>query len=73
MHYNVIYGADLVSSARLIYAIPAASLLILILNILAAAWLVRREKLAAYFLNFSNIAIQAVFFAASLSLIAFND
>ena len=73
LHYNVIYGADLVDRAAFIYMIPASALLILILNYLVANFLSRREKLTGYFLGFASIAIQVVFLLATFSLIIVNE
>lgn len=73
LHYNVIYGVDLVDRAAFIYMIPAAALLVLILNFLISNYLFGREKLAGYFLNLAGIAVQLVFFAATLTLIIINE
>lgn len=73
LHYNVIYGVDLVDRAAFIYMIPAAALLVLILNFLASNYFFKREKLAGYFLNAAGIAVQLIFFAATLTLIVINE
>src|SRR3989338_6835129 len=69
LHYNVIYGRDLIGKSSYIYLIPATALLFLIVNILIAGKFYKSEKLAAYFLNFASIAVQLIFLAATLVLI----
>jgi hypothetical protein len=73
LHFNVIYGTDLVDRAALIFSIPAAAFLIFVLNVVVSGYLYRREKLASYFLNATGIALQIIFLAASLTLIVIND
>ncbi|MBI2355680.1 MAG: hypothetical protein HYV13_00555 [Candidatus Doudnabacteria bacterium] len=72
LHYNVIYGADLIDKAYAIYIIPAAALLILIINFLLANYFFKREKLAAFFINFSTVIVQLIFLIASINLIRIN-
>src|SRR4051812_11436436 len=57
LHYNVIYGPDFVDRGIYAYIIPLTALCLFIANFMLAIYFYRREKLAAYFLNFSNIAI----------------
>lgn len=72
LHYNVIYGPDFVEKSLYIYWIPLLALILLLINAGIAAYFYSREKLASYFLNFSSIVIQVVFFAATLILIIIN-
>lgn len=72
LHYNVIYGPELVQSSRYIYLIPLLALGILFLNIYISSMLYQKEKLASYFINFSSIGIQLIFFVASLVIIVAN-
>ena len=73
LHYNVIYGADLIDKSTMIYVIPAVALVIFLVNLALANYFFKREKLAAFFLNFSTIIVQLIFLAASLSLIRINE
>jgi hypothetical protein len=73
IHYNVIYGSDLVGQSRFVYIVPLAAFAILLLNICIASYFYRREKLAAYFLNFSNVALQLIFLVISIVIILAND
>jgi hypothetical protein len=72
LHYNVISGPDFVEKSRFVYFIPLIALVIFILNTILARYFYKKEKLAAYFLNFSNLAIQLIFLAASLMVISIN-
>jgi hypothetical protein len=73
LHYNIVYGPDLVRDARFVYIIPITALVFLIVNIFLARFFFRKEKLAAYFLNFSNIALQLIFLLASIFIIRINN
>ncbi|MBI4049665.1 MAG: hypothetical protein HY395_02500 [Candidatus Doudnabacteria bacterium] len=73
LHYSVVYGADLIDSAYLIYVIPAIALVIFIINLFLANYFFKREKLASFFINFTTIIVQLIFLAASLNLIRIND
>jgi hypothetical protein len=72
IHYNVIYGPDFIEKARFTYTIPLVALLFLIFNIGLSIYFYRHEKLAAYFLNFANIALQLIFFTASIIIVQTN-
>ena len=73
LHYSVVYGPDLVGKSFYIYFIPLLALITLVLNLLVATSFYKKEKLSAYFLAISSIAIQIIFFVASIVLIAIND
>ena len=73
LHYNIIYGSDFVEKSSYIYVIPATALILFILNFVLSNIFFRREKMAAYFLNFATIAVQIVFFVASIVLITINE
>ena len=72
LHYNVVYGPDLVGGARFAYLFPLIALVFLVVNILLAIFFFRRERLAAYFLNFANIPIQLILLAVSVIVIFAN-
>lgn len=73
LHYNVIYGADFVDRGTMIYVIPALALVLFLLNLFLSVFYYKREKLAAYFLNFATIIIQLIFIIASINLIRINE
>jgi len=72
LHYNVVYGPDLVEKSFYLYWIPLLALILLAVNILVAANFYKKEKLASYFLNIASIAVQVVFFVATVILIVVN-
>ncbi|HEX5429687.1 MAG TPA: hypothetical protein VFX17_01230 [Patescibacteria group bacterium] len=72
IRFNVVYGPDLVKSARFAYLIPLAALVLLAVNVAISIMFYRREKLAAYFLNCASIAIQLIFLAATIILLSIN-
>lgn len=73
LHYNIIYGTDLVDKGVYAYLIPGIALAFFVINILAAFFIYQREKLASYFLSMANIPVQVIFFIASIVLILAND
>jgi hypothetical protein len=73
LHYNIIYGTDFVDHAAFAYLIPLTASVLLIINIILASYFYRKEKLAAYFLNFGNLPIQLIFLAASITLVLINE
>ncbi len=72
LHYNVVYGTDLVQKSWYIYWIPGLALLLLLLNLVISSLFYKNEKLASYFLNFSSVIIQLIFLTGSLVLIVAN-
>ncbi len=73
LHYNVVYGLTYVEKSFFVYWIPLLALILLIVNIIFAAQLYHKEKLASYFLVISSIILQLIFLAASLALIVANE
>jgi hypothetical protein len=72
LHYNVVYGADFINNSIYLYWIPLLALTLLLLNLVAAIFFHRKEKLAAYFISLTSIPVQIVFFVATLVLILVN-
>ncbi len=73
LHYNVVYGPDLVDKASFIYLIPAVALAFIVINAIISNVFYRREKVASYFLNFAGIPVQLIFLIATLVLIKVNE
>lgn len=73
LHYNVIYGPDIVDKGYYIYLIPGIALGALILNSTLAAFFYSKEKLASRFFSISSFAVQLVFLAGSLALAVVNE
>src|SRR5258708_6586567 len=72
LHYNVVYGADLIAKSLYAYWIPLLSLALLIINAILASIFYKKEKLAAYFLSLFSIIVQLIFLTASIVLISAN-
>jgi hypothetical protein len=73
LHYNIVYGTDLVDKDIYAYMIPGVALIFLVANFLVANFLYQREKLASYFLNVANIPVQLIFLIGTVVLILAND
>jgi hypothetical protein len=73
LHYNVVVGADFIGKSLYLYWIPLLALILLIINLIFAVRFYSREKLASYFLSFSSVPVQLVFFAATFVLILVNE
>ena len=72
LHYNVIWGPDLVDKSSYVYLIPLVALIMLVANLIISVVFYHREKLASYFFNYAGIAVQLVFFVPTLLLIKIN-
>ncbi|MBX4205105.1 MAG: hypothetical protein KW788_02880 [Candidatus Doudnabacteria bacterium] len=73
LHFNFIYGADFVDKAKYIYLVPGIALILLAADLILANYFYKKEKLAAYFLNFSSLVIQIIFLTASIAIILVNE
>jgi hypothetical protein len=73
LHYNVIYGTDLVDKGIYAYIIPGLALLFLLINATVSFFIFQKEKLASYFLGMANVPVQVIFLAAALTLVLAND
>jgi hypothetical protein len=72
LHYSVVSGPDLVQKGWYAYWIPLLALVLLLINMMIASVFYKKEKLAAYCLNFSSIAVQLIFLAAGIVLVVAN-
>lgn len=72
LHFSVVYGIDFVGSSRQIYELPAAALVILLVNFSLGILLYGFEKLLSYFLFFAAAIAQAFFLIALLALVILN-
>ena len=72
LHFNVVYGIDLVGQSRRVYQLPAAGLGIFLINLFLGRSIYQVIKLFAYFLIFTSLAIQILLFIASLGLVFLN-
>jgi hypothetical protein len=73
LHFNVVYGSNLIQKAQFTYFIPAVALILLILNFFLARFFFKKESLAANFILLSSIVVQLIFLAASLVIVVVNS
>lgn len=73
LHYNVVYGADFVEKSYYLLMIPSLAFLSLVINLILGRYFYRKEKMAAYFLNFSSIVVQVVFLIATVIIVLANE
>lgn len=72
LHYNVVYGADLIEKSSYLYRIPLLALVLLVFNGILSNAYYKREKLASYFLNFGSLVVQIFFLIATIVIIVAN-
>jgi len=72
LHFNVVYGIDLVGNSMRLYQLPAAGLLVFCVNLFLGKILFGFNKLFAYFLVVAAVAVQLLLFAAIFPLVALN-
>ncbi|MBI2607709.1 MAG: hypothetical protein HYW51_02705 [Candidatus Doudnabacteria bacterium] len=73
LHFNVVYGADLVAASFFLYLIPAVALVFFAVNLFLGSRLYNKnEKLAAYFLSSFSVLVQVIFLIATIILININ-
>src|SRR3990167_33170 len=72
LHFNVVYGIDFLGSARRIYQLPAAYLVILIVNFFLGRMIYDREAFFSYLLSFTAVFAQVVILASALALLILN-
>lgn len=69
LHYNVVFGIDLIGNSSQMYIMPLVALGIIVLNgVLASYFLYRRERVAVIILNFAALvcnfyALVALYFS----------
>ena len=73
LHFNVVYGIDLLGPAWQLYVLPLTGAVLLGINFLLSAVLYPREKLYAYFLTNASLFVQAVLLVALVLIFAIND
>ena len=72
LHYNVVYGSQLVSKSLYVYLIPLLALILLGINLAVASSFYEKEKLSSYFFSFASVAVQLIFLIGTLVLITAN-
>lgn len=72
LHFNIIYGIDYVGKGYSIYQIPAAGLVIFLVNFILARIFLKIEKVFGYFLIFGSAGAQLFLLIAVLALVVLN-
>lgn len=72
LHFNVIYGIDLVAESRLLYVMPLIGAFLLGLNAGLASFLYPQNKLQSYFLCFAALLLQIVLLLGVFVIIVLN-
>lgn len=72
LHFNIVYGIDLVGAGRNLYQIPGAGLIIFVIDAWLGKAVYRRNPLFSYFLTFAVGFVQVVLLIALFSLVSLN-
>lgn len=72
LHYNILFGVDLLGVWTQIFSVPLAGAAILIINFFLGWILHGQDKLASYLLNFSHFFCQLLLVVVSLILVFLN-
>lgn len=72
LHFNIIYGIDLLGGSNQLYQLPLVGLVSLILNSFLAKIFYPLEKVFSYFLTFAAAAIQLILLVAAISIVILN-
>ena len=73
LHYSVVYGIDFVSSSRQIYQLPAAGLVIWLVNAWLGRMVFQEGKIFSYFLIVGSVFGQLILLLALLTLVILNS
>lgn len=72
LHYNIVYGIDLVGKAVNLYLIPATGFVLYLANLYLAAILRDKAKFLSQLLTFSSLAVQFFLLLALIALLKLN-
>lgn len=72
LHYNALYGVDLIGPWFHVYFVPAIGLLILIANAVIGWFFFHKDKFVGYVLNFFSTLCQIFLLIASSLLVFLN-
>lgn len=73
LHYNAMYGADVFGSWDMVFRIPSAGLIILVIHNILSKLFYSKERLASHVLLSSAFIVQLFLLLASLSIIYINS
>lgn len=72
LHYNILFGVDLVGSWYQVLTIPIAGLLILLLNAVLGWFLYKQDAFAAYILNAIAVFVNILLLISAALLVFLN-
>ncbi|HCC13202.1 MAG TPA: hypothetical protein DEP63_00440 [Candidatus Magasanikbacteria bacterium] len=72
LHYNILFGVDLVGSWYNVLSLPIAGFLIILLNALLGWFLFKQDEFAAYLLNAIAVLVNMFLLVSSALLVFLN-
>lgn len=72
LHYNILFGVDFLGEWWRVYALPAAGLLILLVNAILGWLLYAKDSFVATLLNVTAVLVQIVLLIAAWLLVFLN-
>lgn len=72
LHFNPVYGIDLVGRSTLVYELPATGFVILLVNLFLGRWIYPSNIFFSYLLTMAAASIQILLLVAVLALTAIN-
>jgi len=72
LHYNILFGVDLVGSWWRVFVIPVVGLSIIIVNTVVGWTTFHKDKFIAYFLNSTALICQIFLFISAYLLVYLN-
>jgi hypothetical protein len=72
LHYNVYFGINLMGDWYQLLVIPFLGLLVILINSTVATFIYLKERMLAYFLVGSTLAIQILLLLAGLAIVWLN-
>lgn len=72
LHYNILFGVDLIGPAWHVYLVPLSGLIILLVNFIVGWTLYKKEPFASHILNFTACFIQLFLVIDAYLLVLLN-
>lgn len=72
LHYNILFGVDLIGASWQVYLVPLSGLIVLVVNLLLGWVIYKKEHFAAQLLNFSAAFLQMFLVIEAYLLVLLN-
>ena len=72
LHYNVVFGVDLIGAWWKIYLLPAVGLLVLLLNYILGLYFYREDRLLSRLFSFFTLFFQIFLLTAAVLIVCKN-